>query len=59
MLGIFFVMLVEVKKEYFNGLFTLSNNKNWLVRNCYYCFLLLIILIAGVFDGGEFIYFQF
>ncbi|MEP7142739.1 MAG: MBOAT family O-acyltransferase [Ferruginibacter sp.] len=59
LLGISFLVLVEYKKEYFNGLFTLSNNRNWLVRNCYYCFLLLIILIAGVFDGGEFIYFQF
>jgi len=58
-LGIGFMMLVEFKKEFFNDLFTLSNNKFWLVRNCYYCLLLIIILIAGVFDGGEFIYFQF
>ena len=59
LLGIFFLMLVELKKEFYDNLFTLSNNKNWLIRNGYYCFLLLIILIAGVFDGGEFIYFQF
>ena len=58
-LGILFLILVEVKKEYFNQLFTFSENRNWLVRNVYYCFLLFIILIAGVFDGGEFIYFQF
>ena len=58
-LGVGFMMLVEFKKEFFNELFTLSNNKFWLVRNCYYCLLLIIILIAGVFDGGEFIYFQF
>ena len=57
--GIGFLSLVEFKKEYFNDLFTFSNNKNWLVRNCYYCLLIMIILIAGVFDGGEFIYFQF
>lgn len=59
LLGVGFMMLVEFKKEFFNDLFTLSNNKFWLVRNCYYCLLLIIILIAGVFDGGEFIYFQF
>lgn len=59
LMGIFFLAIVECKKEYWNELFTLSNNRNWIVRNCYYCFLLLVILIAGVFDGGEFIYFQF
>lgn len=57
--GIIAFILSEVKKEYYDHLFALSNNKNWLVRNCFYCFLLLIILVAGVFDGGEFIYFQF
>ncbi|MEO5892983.1 MAG: MBOAT family O-acyltransferase, partial [Ferruginibacter sp.] len=57
--GIFFLVLVELKKEYFNGLFSLASNKNFLVRVCYYCLLLVIILAAGVFDGGEFIYFQF
>ena len=57
--GILFLILVEVKREYFNSLFSLYNNKNWFVRNCYYCILLMIILMAGVFDGGEFIYFQF
>jgi alginate O-acetyltransferase complex protein AlgI len=57
--GIFFLNLVEVKKEFYDNRFTLSNNKNWFIRYGYYCLLLLIILIAGVFDGGEFIYFQF
>ena len=59
LLGILFLILNEIKKEYYNNLFTLSTHKNWFVRNSYYCFLLLCILIAGVFDGGEFIYFQF
>lgn len=58
-LGILFLLSVELKKEFYDNLFTLSNNKNWLIRNSYYCFLVLVILIAGVFDGGEFIYFQF
>lgn len=58
-LAIFFLAAVEIKTEYYDTLFTFSNNKNWIVRNCYYCFLLMLILIAGVFDGGQFIYFQF
>ena len=58
-LGIFFLLLVEFKKEYFNNIFTFSQNNNWLVRKLYYCFLIIVILLIGVFDGGQFIYFQF
>ncbi len=58
-LGIVFLFLVEYKKEYHNNLFTISNNKNWLIPNLYYCFLIIMILLTGVFDGGQFIYFQF
>jgi len=36
-----------------------SNNRYWLIRNGYYCALIIIILATAVFDGGEFIYFQF
>ena len=58
-LGIVFLLLVESKREYFNYQFSLTYNKNWAIRNLYYAFLIAIIILAGVFDGGEFIYFQF
>jgi alginate O-acetyltransferase complex protein AlgI len=58
-MGIIFLILVELKKEYVNNWFSLSNNPNWLIRNLYYFFLIALIILAGVFDGGEFIYFQF
>lgn len=58
-IGILFLLLVEFKREYFNSLFTLSFNEHWLVRNFYYSFLIVVIILIGVFDGGEFIYFQF
>lgn len=58
-LGILFLFLVEIKKEYFDDLFSLTQNRYWIIRNCYYCFLVIVILAVGVFDGGEFIYFQF
>ena len=58
-LGIAFLLLVESKREYFNFKFSLTYNKNWAIRNLYYAFLIAIIILAGVFDGGEFIYFQF
>ncbi len=58
-LGIIFIILTEVKNEYFKDLFKLSDNRHWLVRTGFYCLLIIGILVAGVFDGGEFIYFQF
>lgn len=58
-LGIFFLFLVEFKKEYLNSKFTFSNNTNLLIPRLYYCFLVIVILMVGVFDGGQFIYFQF
>ena len=58
-IGIIFLMLVELKREYFNNLFSFSLNEYWLVRNFYYSFLIIVIILIGVFDGGEFIYFQF
>ncbi len=59
LMGVFYLTAYEFKKEFFNNRFTLSQNKYWLVRNGYYCLLIIIILVTGVFDGGEFIYFQF
>ena len=59
LLSIFYIAAHDIKKEFFDNRFTLAQNKYWLVRNGYYCMLLIIILVMGVFDGGEFIYFQF
>lgn len=58
-LGIIYLTVYEFKKEFYDNRFTLTSNKHWLVRNGYYCFLIFIIILSGVFDGGEFIYFQF
>lgn len=57
--AIAFLLLVEFKREYFNNLFSFTYSNHWLIRNLYYAFLITIIILAGVFDGGEFIYFQF
>jgi hypothetical protein len=37
----------------------LFENKNKLVRTLSYSSIIIIILLFGVFDGGQFIYFQF
>jgi alginate O-acetyltransferase complex protein AlgI len=57
--GILFLLAVEFKKEYFRDGFSLVHHKNRLVRYSAYAALILIILAIGVFDGGQFIYFQF
>lgn len=59
LLGIGYIVLYDTKKELFDKKFSLSDNKYWIIRNGYYCLLVLAILMTGVFDGGEFIYFQF
>ncbi|MEI8201391.1 MAG: MBOAT family O-acyltransferase [Bacteroidota bacterium] len=58
-LGILILFLVEFKKEFYKGDFSFMENKSWVVRNFSYAVLLILILLIGVFDGGQFIYFQF
>lgn len=57
--GIAFLLLAELKNEYFKHSFSLMNNENWVIRHLSYASLLIIIFLVGVFDGGQFIYFQF
>lgn len=57
--GILFLLVVEMKKEYFNEKISFFNHPNMLVRKLSYTFILVTILLFGVFDGGQFIYFQF
>jgi len=57
--GIFLLLFVELKKEFYTGDFSFFSNSSWLVRNLSYAMLIILILLVGVFDGGQFIYFQF
>ena len=59
LLAISILLLVEIKKEYFNSFFSISRNKFELVRMSAHAFLIFIILYLGVFGKGQFIYFQF
>lgn len=59
LLGISFLIMVEAKREFYHGNISFFHNSNWLVRNISYALLIIIILMIGVFDGGQFIYFQF
>jgi len=57
--AILFLIAVEFRREFFPQSFSLSAHRLFLVRNCYFALLLLLILLLGVYDGGQFIYFQF
>ncbi|OFY23403.1 MAG: alginate O-acetyltransferase [Bacteroidetes bacterium GWF2_29_10] len=53
------LIAIEIKHEFFDDKFTIFNNKLEVVRLFAYVSLILFILMFGVFDGGQFIYFQF
>jgi D-alanyl-lipoteichoic acid acyltransferase DltB (MBOAT superfamily) len=59
LLGIFLLLIIEVKREYFNLRFSFLYNNNLIVRYFTLTILITSILLLGVFDGGQFIYFQF
>jgi hypothetical protein len=58
-IGIAVMMLYDLQEEFKLFRFSLFSNNNWLIQQLSYAFLLIYILLAGVFDGGQFIYFAF
>jgi hypothetical protein len=50
---------MEFKEEFFKNRFSLFENKKQNVRLTMYGLLVATIIYLGVFDGGQFIYFQF
>ena len=60
--GIFFILfliIIEIQEEFTIFRFSLFKNNHFLVRHFSYAFVVIMILLFGVFDGGQFIYFQF
>jgi alginate O-acetyltransferase complex protein AlgI len=57
---IFILLMVEIFEEYklLNG-FSFFNNVNIIVRRGFYVTVIICILMFGVFDNSQFIYFQF
>jgi hypothetical protein len=56
---IVFLMLAEINQEFLAEKWSLIWNPKPAVRMIGYATLLLIMLLIGVFNGGQFIYFQF
>lgn len=58
-IGCAMMLFVDIDKEYKLFNFSLFSNSHWVVQQVSYALLLIYILLAGVFDGGQFIYFSF
>jgi len=58
-LAIAIVLSVEIKKEFFNSLWSVSQNKVELIRLTGYAVIIYLIIYLGVFGDSQFIYFQF
>jgi D-alanyl-lipoteichoic acid acyltransferase DltB (MBOAT superfamily) len=58
-IGCAILILVDSDREFSILKFSLFSNNNWLIQQVSYALLLIYILLAGVFDGGQFIYFSF
>ncbi|MEO6707753.1 MAG: MBOAT family O-acyltransferase [Ginsengibacter sp.] len=53
------IMIYDIQEEFKIGRFSSFSNKSWVVQQVSYALLIIYILLAGVFDGGQFIYFSF
>jgi alginate O-acetyltransferase complex protein AlgI len=57
--GILFVLLFEYRREYHSDSSLNYITNHWIKESLLYGSLIIIILLVGVFDGSQFIYFQF
>jgi alginate O-acetyltransferase complex protein AlgI len=53
------LFIKEFKDEYFSNRFNLISNRNVYVSTVFFVLLFSIILLMGIFDSDQFIYFQF
>jgi len=59
LIGISILFTYDYRQEFLTNRPLLSEQRKWLILHLPYALLLIIILISGVFDGGQFIYFAF
>lgn len=59
LVGLAILMAREIKHEYFKNVSPLLEHRSPVVRYATYMVLIALILLIGVFDGSQFIYFQF
>jgi D-alanyl-lipoteichoic acid acyltransferase DltB (MBOAT superfamily) len=59
LIGCGIMLISDMQKEFKVFKISRLQNRNWLGQQISYAFLIIYILLAGVFDGGQFIYFAF
>jgi alginate O-acetyltransferase complex protein AlgI len=59
LIAIFLLLIVEIRREYFQHSPLPVKSHHWIVEHLSYVTLVVLIIVLGVFDGGQFIYFQF
>lgn len=59
MLAVIFVLAIEFNQEFYSKSPLPFSNRYWFLDQLAYGSLLILILLVGVFDGSQFIYFQF
>ena len=57
--GVAILLLSDIQEEFGLIKLNLFVNYKWMVQLVNYALLLVYIIVAGVFDGGQFIYFAF
>jgi len=57
--GILILLFKDFSDEFFPSSFLIFENKSKAIRVLAYSLTLILIMLIGVFDGGQFIYFQF
>jgi D-alanyl-lipoteichoic acid acyltransferase DltB (MBOAT superfamily) len=58
-IGLSVLLFKDTKDEFLPGRLQFSENKSIIVRYMSYGFMIFMILLIGVLNGGQFIYFQF
>jgi alginate O-acetyltransferase complex protein AlgI len=53
------LLLIEIHQNYYIHSLLPFKTKHWVKEHIAYAILIILILLLGVFDGGQFIYFQF
>ena len=59
LIGIFILLIHDLKQDNILAIIFLGNKKYKILQQMSYSLLLIYIILAGVFDGGQFIYFAF
>lgn len=59
LIGCSVMLLYDIQAEFKLLRFSAFSNKRWIVQQVSYALLIIYILLAGVFDGGQFIYLAF